>query len=155
WEIRFSLFGQHYTLPTLFWPAVLLPGILTFLMVGYPFLEARFRKDGKQIHNLLQRPRDVPERTALGAMAIAFFLVLTLSGANDVIASTFDISLNATTWMGRIGLIVVPPLAYLLTYRMCLGLQQHDREVLVHGVETGIIRRLPDGKFIEVHQPLG
>jgi ubiquinol-cytochrome c reductase cytochrome b subunit len=37
---------------------------------------------------------------------------------------------------------------------MCLSLQQHDREVLAHGVETGIIRRLPDGRFIEVHQPL-
>ena len=33
-------------------------------------------------------------------------------------------------------------------------LQQHDREVLAHGVETGIIRRLPDGRFEEVHQPL-
>jgi ubiquinol-cytochrome c reductase cytochrome b subunit len=154
WEIRFPLFGEHYTVPGLFWPAVLLPGILTFLMVGYPWLEARFRQD-KEIHNLLQRPRDVPVRTGLGAMAIAFFLVLTLSGANDVIASTFDISLNATTWAGRIGLIIVPPLAYVLTHRICLGLQQHDREVLAHGVETGIIKRLPDGRFIEVHQPLG
>jgi ubiquinol-cytochrome c reductase cytochrome b subunit len=27
--------------------------------------------------------------------------------------------------------------------------------VLAHGVETGIIRRLPDGGFVEVHQPLG
>ena len=26
--------------------------------------------------------------------------------------------------------------------------------MLAHGVETGIIRRLPDGRFIEVHQPL-
>ncbi|MGA8117403.1 MAG: cytochrome b, partial [Actinocatenispora sp.] len=35
-----------------------------------------------------------------------------------------------------------------------LGLQQHDREVLAHGVETGIIKRLPSGQFVEVHQPL-
>jgi ubiquinol-cytochrome c reductase cytochrome b subunit len=58
------------------------------------------------------------------------------------------------TWIGRIGLLVAPPVAYYITYRICLGLQQHDREVLAHGVETGIIRRLPDGRFIEVHQPL-
>jgi ubiquinol-cytochrome c reductase cytochrome b subunit len=31
----------------------------------------------------------------------------------------------------------------------------HDREVLSHGIETGIIKRLPSGEFIEVHQPLG
>jgi ubiquinol-cytochrome c reductase cytochrome b subunit len=59
------------------------------------------------------------------------------------------------TWGGRILLLVLPPLTYILTYRICLGLQRHDREVLEHGVETGIIKVLPTGEFIEVHQPLG
>ncbi len=150
WEIR--AFG--YTLPPIFWPAVVLPGILTVLPMIYPFIEARRLKD-RRVHNLLQRPRDVPNRTALGVMAIAFYVVLVLSGGNDIIADQFSISLNATTWAGRIGLLLGPPIAYWVTYRICLGLQQHDREVLVHGVETGIIRRLPDGRFMEVHQPLG
>jgi ubiquinol-cytochrome c reductase cytochrome b subunit len=119
----------------------------------YPFIEARMLKD-KRSHHLLQRPRDVPARTALGAMAIAFYLVLLISGANDVAAEKFNISLNAMTWAGRIGILVLPPLAYYVTYRLCLGLQQHDREVLAHGIETGIIKRLPDGRFVEVHQPL-
>jgi ubiquinol-cytochrome c reductase cytochrome b subunit len=78
-----------------------------------------------------------------------------MSGGNDVIADKFDISLNAMTWVGRIGVVIVPPIVYVLTYRICLGLQQHDREVLEHGIETGVIRRLPSGEFIEVHQPLG
>jgi ubiquinol-cytochrome c reductase cytochrome b subunit len=155
WEARFPLWpGHSYTLPPLFWPTVVLPGVLSVLPMLYPFIEARFTRD-KQSHHLLQRPRDVPTRTALGAMALSFYIVLTLSGANDVIADKFQISLNAMTWAGRIGLLMVPPLAYWLTYRACLGLQQHDREVLAHGVETGIIKRLPDGRFIEVHQPLG
>jgi ubiquinol-cytochrome c reductase cytochrome b subunit len=154
WEIRFGLFGEHFTIPTLFWPAVLLPGILTFLLIGYPFIEAWRNKD-RTVHHLLQRPRDNPVRTSLGVMAIMFMLVLTVSGANDVISHTYNIDLNATTWMGRIGLIVAPPLAYWITYRICLGLQQHDRQVLAHGVETGIIKRMPDGRFVEVHQPLG
>ncbi|HET8684199.1 MAG TPA: ubiquinol-cytochrome c reductase cytochrome b subunit [Micromonosporaceae bacterium] len=149
WEIR--AFG--YTVPALFWPTVVLPGVLTILPMLYPFIEARFTKD-KQAHHLLQRPRDVPARTALGAMAVTFYIVLLLSGGNDVIADKFQISLNAMTWAGRVGLLLLPPLAYWATYRICLGLQQHDREVLVHGVETGIIKRLPDGRFVEVHQPL-
>jgi ubiquinol-cytochrome c reductase cytochrome b subunit len=154
WEARFPLWPGHtYTIPPLLWPTVVLPGILTMLPLFYPFIEARFTKD-KQAHHLLQRPRDVPTRTSLGAMAVSFYLVLTLSGANDVIADKFHISLNATTWAGRIGLLMVPPIAYWLTYRACLGLQQHDREVLAHGVETGIIKRLPDGRFVEIHQPL-
>jgi ubiquinol-cytochrome c reductase cytochrome b subunit len=154
WEARFPLWpGHSYTIPPLLWPTVVLPGVLTVLPLFYPFIEARFTKD-KQAHHLLQRPRDVPTRTALGAMALSFYVVLLLSGGNDVIADKFRISLNATTWAGRIGLLLVPPIAYWLTYRACLGLQQHDREVLAHGVETGIIKRLPDGRFIEVHQPL-
>jgi ubiquinol-cytochrome c reductase cytochrome b subunit len=154
WELRFHLFGHGYTLPPIFWPTVVLPGILTMLPLFYPFLEARFTKD-KAVHHLLQRPRDVPTRTAVGCMAIAFYLVLFASGGNDVIADKLKISLNAMTWAGRIGLLIIPPLAYFLAYRIALGLQQHDREVLAHGVETGIIRRDPDGRFYEVHQPLG
>ena len=107
------------------------------------------------LHNLLQRPRDVPVRTALGVMAIAFYVWLCLSAINDWIAFFFDISLNATTWAGRIGLLIVPPIAYWVTYRWCLGLQRSDRAVLEHGIETGIVRRLPHGEFIEIHQPLG
>jgi ubiquinol-cytochrome c reductase cytochrome b subunit len=34
-------------------------------------------------------------------------------------------------------------------------LQRSDRAVLEHGIETGIIRRLTDGEYIEIHQPLG
>jgi ubiquinol-cytochrome c reductase cytochrome b subunit len=150
WEIR--AFG--YTLSPLFWPTVVLPGVVFTIAALYPFLEARFTKDTAP-HNLLERPRDNPGRTAFGAMGLTFIVVLTLSGANDLIAQHFDISLNATTWAGRIGILLLPPLAYYVTHRICLGLQQHDREILAHGVETGIIKRLPSGKFIEVHQPLG
>ncbi|MFI5953491.1 cytochrome bc complex cytochrome b subunit [Cryptosporangium sp. NPDC051539] len=150
WEFR--SFG--YTIPAMFWPSVVLAGAMFTLAGAYPWLEQKFMKD-RGHHNLLQRPRDAPARTGLGAMAIGFFIVLLLSGGNDIIADKFDISLNATTWAGRIGLFIVPPIAYFVTYRICLGLQQHDREVLAHGVESGVIRRLPSGQFIEVHQPLG
>ncbi|MDQ3990173.1 MAG: cytochrome b, partial [Actinomycetota bacterium] len=117
-------------------------------------LERKLTRD-TAAHNLLQRPRDVPVRTSLGMMAITFMTLLLMSGGNDVIAYVFDISLNATTWAGRIGILLLPPLAYYITYRICIGLQRADREVLEHGVETGIIKRLPHGEFIEVHQPLG
>ena len=150
WEIR--LFD--HTIPPLFWPTLVLPGIMFTLAGAYPFLEAKFTKD-KSAHNLLQRPRDVPVRTGLGVMAITFYSVLLISGGNDLIAKAFDISLNAMTWAGRIGLLVLPPLAYAVTYKICLGLQRHDREVLEHGIETGIIKLLPNGEFIEIHQPLG
>ncbi|HEU4360245.1 MAG TPA: cytochrome bc complex cytochrome b subunit [Mycobacterium sp.] len=132
----------------------LIMGLVFVLLIVYPFLEKRFTGDYAH-HNLLQRPRDVPVRTAIGAMAIAFYLVLTLAAMNDIIAWKFHISLNATTWIGRIGMVVLPPIIYFLTYRWCVGLQRSDRAVLEHGIETGIIKRLPHGAYVELHQPLG
>jgi len=123
-------------------------------LVAYPFLEKRFTGDNAH-HNLLQRPRDVPVRTSIGAMAIAFYIVLTFSSFNDIIAYQFHISLNAMTWIGRIGMVVLPPFVYFISYRWCISLQRSDRAVLEHGVETGIIRRLPHGAYVELHQPLG
>jgi ubiquinol-cytochrome c reductase cytochrome b subunit len=151
WELRIA----GYTVPPAFWAGVVLAGVIAVVAMVYPWVEQRRTGAARRPHHLLQRPRDVPARTALGAMALSFYLVLALSAANDVIAYKFQISLNAMTWAGRVGVLLLPPLAYFITYRACLALQQHDREVLVHGMETGIIKRLPSGRFVEVHQPLG
>jgi ubiquinol-cytochrome c reductase cytochrome b subunit len=144
----------NYTIPAPFLPFILGLPLLTGIAAVYPWIERKMTKDYAH-HNLLQRPRDVPVRTALGWMAITYFMVLLLMGGNDIFAYKFNISLNLTTWMGRIGMLILPPIAYFIAYRICIGLQRGDREVLEHGVETGIIKRLPHGEFIEVHQPLG
>jgi ubiquinol-cytochrome c reductase cytochrome b subunit len=136
WEIYLG----NYMIPAAFFPLLII-GVVLGVMFMYPMLERKLSGDTAH-HNLLQRPRDVPVRTSLGAF-------------NDVLAYKFDISLNATTWMARIGILVLPPLVYYITYRFCIGLQRADRAVLEHGIETGIIKRLPHGEFIEVHQPLG
>mgnify|MGYP000079464129 CR=1 FL=1 len=149
WEIR----AWGFTIPEIFLAVNLLLPIFIG-MFAYPWIEAKLTKDTAS-HNLLQRPRDVPVRTGIGAMSITFYMVLLISGGNDIIAEKFDISLNAMTWAGRIGLLLLPPIAYWVAYRICLGLQQHDREVLSHGIETGIVVRAPDGRYYERHQPLG
>jgi ubiquinol-cytochrome c reductase cytochrome b subunit len=149
WE--FYPFG--HTIPAAVAVALIM-GLVFTLLIAYPFLERKVTGDDAH-HNLLQRPRDVPVRTAIGAMAIAFYMVLTLAAMNDVIAWKFHISLNATTWIARIAMVVLPAIVYYITYRWCVGLQRSDRAVLEHGIETGIIKRLPHGAYIELHQPLG
>ncbi|WP_066526413.1 cytochrome bc1 complex cytochrome b subunit [Corynebacterium bouchesdurhonense] len=149
WE----LYLGRYTIPGAFWVA-LMALVMVILLITYPFIEKAVTGDDAH-HNLLQRPRDVPARTGLGVMGVVFFLLLTISGGNDHVAHFFQISLNAMTWFGRIGLIILPPLAYFITYRICVGLQRSDREVLEHGIETGVIKKLPNGAFVEIHQPLG
>ncbi|MCT7660212.1 cytochrome bc1 complex cytochrome b subunit [Mycobacterium deserti] len=149
WEIYLG----NYTIPSPVWVALAM-GLIFILLPAWPYLEKRFTGDDAH-HNLLQRPRDAPVRTAIGSMAIAFYMVLTLSAMNDIIALKFNISLNATTWIGRIGMVVLPAIVYYIAYRWAVGLQRSDRAVLEHGVETGIIKRLPHGAYIELHQPLG
>lgn len=149
WEIYI---GNH-TIPAAVAVAVLM-GVIFALLIVYPWIEKRLTGDDAH-HNLLQRPRDAPVRTGIGAMAIAFYMVLTYSAMNDIIAYKFHISLNATTWIGRIAMVVLPPLVFFITYRWAIALQRSDREVLEHGVETGIIKRLPHGAYVEIHQPLG
>ncbi len=149
WELYF----WHHTVPAAFWVALVM-GLVFFLLIAYPFLEKKFTGDDAH-HNLLQRPRDAPTRTAVGAMAIALYMVWTLAAMNDIIALKFHISLNATTWIGRIGSLVLPPLVFFIAYRWAVSLQRSDRAVLEHGIETGIIKRLPHGAYVELHQPLG
>ncbi|CAA9319698.1 MAG: Ubiquinol-cytochrome C reductase, cytochrome B subunit [uncultured Frankineae bacterium] len=150
WEIA----GFGYTVPlNVLIPTVVLPGILFTLLALYPFLEARFTGD-HEYHNLLDRPRDVPVRTAIGAMSLAFYIILMIGGGNDVIASVFHLDINLISRVLQVSLFVVPPITYVVTKRLCLALQRSDDELVHHGIESGTIRRLPTGEFVEETVPL-
>ena len=150
WEIA----GFGYTVPlNVMIPTVVLPGILFTLLALYPFLEARFTGD-REYHNLLDRPRDVPVRTAIGTMSITFYVLLMIGGGNDVIASVFHLSVNTMSRVLQVSLFVLPPVVYFATKRICLALQRSDDELVHHGIESGTIRRLPNGEFVEETVPL-
>ncbi|MCW2948899.1 MAG: Cytochrome b/b6 domain protein, partial [Actinoallomurus sp.] len=95
-----------------------------------------------------------PARVGIGVAGMTFFGVLWLAGGNDIIAHAFHIPLFATTWFFRFAVIVGPIVGFEIARRMALGLQHREREVLEHGVETGIIMRLPNGAYIEKARPL-
>src|ERR1700755_2640856 len=59
WEVYIG----HHTMPAVVWVAIIM-GLVFALLTIYPFLEKRFSGD-RAHHNLLQRPRDVPVRTAI------------------------------------------------------------------------------------------
>ncbi|MDF5754446.1 cytochrome bc complex cytochrome b subunit [Spongiactinospora sp. TRM90649] len=149
WEINFA----GYTLPL----SVIIPGLVPVLIIFtglalYPSVERWITGDRAE-HHIAQRPRDNPHRTAIGVAAIVFYGVLWLIGANDEISTHFHLSLFAITWAGRVAVILGPILAYFFTYRICLGLRRKDARMIVHGVESGVIRRLPHGEFTEVDVP--
>ncbi len=150
WQINFL---GHSLALSVFIAGLLVLGVLMTGLALYPFIEQWVTGD-KREHHVLDRPRNAPTRTAIGVGGVTFYGVLWLLGGNDLIAHFFDIQLYWTTWFGRITIIVGPIIAYILTKRICLGLQRKDRELLEHGVETGIIRQQPDGEFIEIARPV-
>lgn len=151
WE--FTIFGYTLSLNVLI-PSMVLPGLMSMAAIFYPWIEQRATGDTSE-HNLLQRPRDAPVRTGLGVMAITFYVLLWIGAGNDLIAVGFDMSINFIIWFLRISLIVLPPIAFLITKRICLSLQRRDREKVLHGYESGRIIRMPNGEFLEAHGPLG
>jgi ubiquinol-cytochrome c reductase cytochrome b subunit len=105
------------TIPSPFVPGIVLPGILFGVFTLWPFLEARFSKDHAE-HHVLQWPWQAPVRTAIGCAAFTFFIVLTLAGGNDVLASFLQVDLETLTNALRIVLVVAPVVVGLLTYRL-------------------------------------
>ena len=136
---------------------ILLPMIVGvgFLAVvaAYPFIEAWVTGD-KREHHVLDRPRNAPTRTGIGAAGVTFYAVLWAGAGTDLIATNFKMSLNQVLTSMQILLFVAPVAAYIIAKRTCLSLQRKDREIALHGRESGRIVRLPHGEYIEVHEPL-
>lgn len=149
WEI--NLWGHTLVLGVLI-PLVLF-GVVLAALALYPFIESWITGD-KREHHILDRPRNAPTRTGLGVAWVTIYFVMLIGGGNDIWATHFHMSLNAISWFVRIAFFVGPVLAFVVTRRICLGLQRRDKEKVLHGRESGTIKRLPHGEFVEIHEPL-
>jgi ubiquinol-cytochrome c reductase cytochrome b subunit len=118
WEIVFP----GHMIPNAFFPGVLLPGVTFGLIFAWPFLEAKFTGDRAE-HHLLDRPRDRPLRTSIGAAVLSFYLVLFGASATDVLANYLALSLNFVLWSFRYLVIVVPLIVFPVTWKICKELQ--------------------------------
>jgi ubiquinol-cytochrome c reductase cytochrome b subunit len=137
---------------------VLIPAAIPFglILTGaafWPFFE-QWATGDRSWHNVNDRLRNAPIRTATGMAAVVFYGILWAEGANDVIADFLSVPLYTVTWIARVLVFVGPAVAFYVTRRICLGLQRQDKELLEHGLETGIIRQMPNGEFVEIHRPV-
>jgi len=148
---RWNMLGHTWAF-NVFVPALVPLGILITGLAVWPFVEQWITGDRRE-HHVNDRPRNAPTRTAIGMAGVTFYGILWLEGANDVIANWLNISLYVTTEIARYAIFIGPVVAYFVTKRICLGLQRKDVHILEHGVETGIIRQLPSGEYIEVTRP--
>jgi ubiquinol-cytochrome c reductase cytochrome b subunit len=143
----------HTVAWNVFVPALVPLGLFFTGAALWPFIE-RWATGDRAEHHVNDRPRNAPTRTAIGVATVTWYGIFLLEGANDVIAVHLDVPLYTITWIARFAVFIGPVLAYFITKRICLGLQRKDRELLHHGLETGIIRQLPNGAFVEVERPV-
>ncbi|MCX6503403.1 MAG: cytochrome bc complex cytochrome b subunit [Microbacterium sp.] len=128
-------------------------GLFIVAVLIYPFIEAWITGD-KREHHIAQRPRNAATRTAIGAAGVTFYAVLWAAASSDIIATHFMLSMEGVIHFLQFSLFIAPIIAYFVTKRICIALQKKDREIVLHGYESGRIVRLPGGEYIEVHQPV-
>ena len=90
-------------------------------------MERRFTGDN-ELHNLLDRPRDRPKRTAAGVAFFSLLFTLFAASSTDVLANFFHVSLNVVLWFFRFAVFIVPVITGLVAYQLCREMQG------VHGI---------------------
>ena len=149
WETR--AFG--YMINNIVYSGVIIPGIIFSGLLMVPWIERRFtrRKDDvDREYHLLERPRDNPHRTAAGAAAIAFVTVLFLGGSQDVIAELLTVSIGHVTAALQFACILVPPITYFVSYRLCVALR--SREGPERTERAGVVARDSSGGYHSVDE---
>jgi ubiquinol-cytochrome c reductase cytochrome b subunit len=128
----FDVTISHYTLiPNPFWGGALYPLFVLAVLAMFPWAERKLTRD-HGYHNLADRPRHAPNRTAFGVAFLSWVFLIFAFGAADRIFVLWGISYNTQLYIFRIGIWVVPALLFVLTRRVCRGLQAADLVEATH-----------------------
>ena len=122
WELDLG----PYTVPNVFFPGVLLPGIVFGIIALWPWIEARLTRD-RRAHHLLDRPRDRPVRTAVGAAGLTAFLLLLAIGSDDVLTAVYGWDIVTVRQTEYVLIVVLPLLVGAVTWKVCRDLSTRDR----------------------------
>jgi ubiquinol-cytochrome c reductase cytochrome b subunit len=131
-------------------PALILPGLVFNLAYAWPALERKFTGDNA-IHHLLDRPSDRAVRTSVGVATLSFLMMLFIASSTDVIANFFHISLNTVLWAMRILVVLVPLIAYPLSYKICKEMQSFKGAG--KRKTTNVVTRTAEGEYVATASP--
>jgi ubiquinol-cytochrome c reductase cytochrome b subunit len=118
--------GRYTLIPNPFWGGALFPLIVFGFLYCWPYIERRLTGDGA-FHNLLERPRDAPARTAIGVAMIVWVFLVFVAGSSDRADVTFGIPYTTQIWIYRVLVFVAPTVAGLIAYRACDELAAGER----------------------------
>ena len=115
-----------YTLvPNPFWGGALFPLVVLVVLAAWPWIERRLTGD-RGYHNVLDRPRDAPGRTAFGAGFFTWVALIFLAGSADRAYVSLGWSYVTQIWIYRVLVIVAPIVVFFVTRRVCRELQAID-----------------------------
>ena len=107
--------GDYTLVPNPFWGGALFPLIVLVVLAAFPWAERRLTGD-RAYHNVLDRPRDAPGRTAFG-----------LAGSADRVLVFLGLSYVSQIWVYRVAVWVIPLVVFLVVRRICRELQAAER----------------------------
>jgi ubiquinol-cytochrome c reductase cytochrome b subunit len=123
----FDLTIGNYTLvPNPFWGGALFPLVVFGFLILWPFAERRFITHDYGFHNLADRPRDAPLRTAIGMGVFVWVAMVFVAGGIDRATVMFDVSYTAMIWVFRVAIWIVPVVAGVIAHRVCVELQRGE-----------------------------
>ncbi len=144
-NLEIHAFG-HTLVPNPFFGGVLFPGIVFGLLYALPWLDRRFISRDYRRHDLLERPRDNPRRSALAAALLSAVAVVFAAGSADRLFFQFGFGYEGAVWFFRGAFLVVPVIAYAATKRVCAGLAREQAHPL-RGWSGHVVIRNRSGGF--------
>jgi ubiquinol-cytochrome c reductase cytochrome b subunit len=142
--------GSHTIIPNPFWGGVFFPLVVFGVMFAWPALERRITGDRLR-HDLLDRPRDRPLRTAVGAAFLSWVVIIFAIGSTDRLFFRLDISYKAQIGFWRIGVWVLPIVVFFITRSAASSLQRSEAHPL-RSWQGSVLGRREDGA-LEVIDP--
>jgi ubiquinol-cytochrome c reductase cytochrome b subunit len=137
--------GGYTLLSNAFVGGVLFPLAVFGALYAWPALERRLTGNRAR-HELLDRPRDAPRRTAFGAAAFTLILLVFLAGSAEHVAARLDVPYAWEIWILRGLVLGLPPLVYVATRAVCDELRRSGAHPL-RGWTGTVVERTPDGGF--------
>jgi ubiquinol-cytochrome c reductase cytochrome b subunit len=118
--------GKYTLVPNPFWGGVAFPLLVFGFLYAWPWLERRLTGD-RAFHNLLERPRDAPLRTAVGTGVATLVFLVFVAGSADRVSEHLRVSYPTQIWIYRVLVLVLPLVVALAAYRTCRELQAGER----------------------------
>jgi ubiquinol-cytochrome c reductase cytochrome b subunit len=145
--LELHVFG-YTVVPNPFWGGVLFPGVVFGVLYAWPLIDRR-RWSARRRHQLLDRPRDNPRRTAAFLAFLSWVGIIFVAGSTDRWYLVSGMSYQAQVWFFRGAALVAPFVVYAFVRRVCEDLRDRGERPL-RGWTGRVVRRTEGGGYATV-----